>query len=208
MRPPLQWGARPRGSLDPTRHAPARYVGYRPGPKDWAVPKARESGDRLTHQTEKGTTMATHKRNALGQFEPEKKELRGGAAGGTTDLGELLGRPAGVKPQANNPTTRSTPGWDDSRQARRKWLAENVTPMLALDQLSDEDLAALPPAARTKAKELASQAGALRAEGSQARAALVAEEAAVILEGMLDDSWSPPADLESPADLADQIRRR
>ena len=150
--------------------------------------------------------MAKHERDGMGRFVPTKKELIGG--GGTTDLNALLGRPAGVKPQANNPTTRSNPGWDDARSARRKWLAENVTPMLAVDQLADEDLAALPAPVRTKARELARQAGALRAEGSQARAALVAEEAAVILEGMLDDSWSPPADLESPADLADRIRRR
>ena len=148
--------------------------------------------------------MAKHERDGMGRFVPTKKELRGG--GGTTDLGELMGRPAGVKPLATNPT-KSNPGWDDARQARRKWIAENVTPMLALDQLSDDDLAALPPAVRTKAKELAAQAGALRSEGSQARAALLAEEAAVVLEGMLPEGWDIPASTDDPAELARLIGR-
>lgn len=126
--------------------------------------------------------------------------------GGATRLTESTDLPLAG---ASNPTPHALPGWDKARRARNEWVKANVRPMLAVNQLSEEDLAALPPAVRAKAKELAAECGSLRAEGYQAHAQALAEESAAILEGMLPEDWSPPhhADEDDPAALAALIPR-
>ncbi len=137
-----------------------------------------------------------------GSVEPAKHQLKGG--GKTTPL--VDGEPDRL--MCSNPDTLGNPGWDRARRARYAWIKSNIRPVIATGDLADEDLAALPPVARTKAKELAAECRRLYDAGEMALARHLAEESGAIIEGMLPADWSPPASEDDPRALAARIGRR
>jgi hypothetical protein len=95
----------------------------------------------------------------------------------------------------------------DNRLERTEWLKANIRSMIAVGQLDDADLAALPPAVRARAKELEAECKALHESGAHVEAQRLAEESAYQLAGMLPDDWSPPR-ADNAAAIADGILRR
>ena len=115
--------------------------------------------------------------------------------------------PFGEKPaERTGPTPTFNPGPTPAQRKAREWLKSSIRPMLALDQLDPDDLAVLPPNAREKAKAMARRCGELHAEGAHVEAAVLAEESAVVLEGMLPEDWSPPHGTDDPGELARLVR--
>ena len=98
------------------------------------------------------------------------------------------------------------PEEQEARRRRTEWLKGHVRPMIALGQLDEDDLQALPPAARAKAEELVAECARLHESGANAQAQYLAEESAAILEGVLPKGWEPPRDADDPEAVADRIR--